>query len=249
MMRAARTLTFGQRAEDYHRWRPSYPADAVDWLAPPAPARVADVGAGTGRMTSLLLSRGLIVEAVEPDPRMLAVLAAHNPDARCHDSDATAIPVADSSLAAVLVADAWHWMPAAETMAEVRRVLKPGGWLGLIWNVTAEPVEPWELGLADAPDTYDRTTKATDEGISERLPAARADELEFAQFDWAWDLTPEHRAASLATTSTAIAMEPAEREEFLEASRSEWQGVCDSASATSMPLRQQASCTRWTPNP
>jgi len=63
-------------AEEYDRWRPSYPDAAVDWLAPLAPARVADLGAGTERLTSLLLSRGLTVEAVEPDPRMLATAPA-----------------------------------------------------------------------------------------------------------------------------------------------------------------------------
>ncbi|MBA2774343.1 MAG: class I SAM-dependent methyltransferase, partial [Nocardioidaceae bacterium] len=72
MSEVSRALTFGQMAEEYDRWRPGYPDAAVDWLAPPAPGRVADVGAGTGRLTSLLLSRGLTVEAVEPDPRMRA---------------------------------------------------------------------------------------------------------------------------------------------------------------------------------
>ena len=247
MTGTSRALSFGQRAEEYHRWRPGYPAAAVDWLAPPAPARVADVGAGTGRLTSPLLARGLIVEAVEPDPRMRAVLARTNPAARCHEGDSTAIPTEDGSLDAVLVADAWHWFEPGPTMAEVRRVLRPGGWLGLIWNVVAEPVEPWELELAGAPDMYDRDTKGGPDGVRQRLPLARDEEVEFAQFDWVWDLTPEHRAANLATTSMAIAMADAERREFLGAARSELQQVCDAAGRRSMPIRHRASCTRWTP--
>lgn len=233
-------------ADEYDRWRPSYPAAAVDWLAPAAPATVGELGAGTGRLTSLLLSRDLTVEAVEPDPRMRAVLARNNPTARCHASDSTAIPVADGSLDAVLVADAWHWFDPRATMEEVRRVLKPGGWLGLVWNIAAAPLEPWEFELA-GPDMYDRATKSNPDGIKERLPIAVDDELEFAQFDWAWDLTPEHRAANLATTSMAIAMTPAERTEWLDAARSELQRVCDDAARSSMPIRHQASCTRWTP--
>ena len=78
-----RRLSFGTMAEEYDRWRPSYPAAAVEWLAPSAPATVVEVGAGTGRLTTLLLTRGRDVDAVEPDPRMRAVLARNNPGARC----------------------------------------------------------------------------------------------------------------------------------------------------------------------
>lgn len=200
MVDPSRALTFGQVADEYDRWRPHYPDAAVDWLAPTAPVRVADVGAGTGRLTSELLSRGHDVEAVEPDPAMRAVLARNNPAARCHGSDATAIPVED-----------------------------------------------WEFALAGAPDTYDRDTKGGPDGVKKRLPLAGEDELAFAAFDWVWDLTPEYRTANLATTSMAIAMPSTEREEFLRAARAEWQAVCAAAAWSSMPIRHQASCTRWTP--
>lgn len=199
------SLSFGQLADEYDRWRPGYPDAAVRWLAPAAPARVADVGAGTGKLTSCLLARGLTVEAVEPDARMLAVLARNNSAARCHESDSTAIPVEDQSLDAVLVADAWHWFDAEATISELHRVLKPGGWLGLVWNV------------------------------------------EMRQFAWTWEITPEHRAASLATTSMLIAMAPEQRTERLQAARSDLQRVCDAAGTTSMLIRQEASCVRWTP--
>lgn len=247
MTDGSRALSFGAVAEEYDRWRPTYPAAAVDWLAPPAPASVVEIGAGTGRLTSLLLDRALDVDAVEPDPRMRAVLARNHPGARCHASDSTALPVPDASVDAVLVADAWHWFDAVATMEEVRRVLRPGGWLGLVWNVVAEPVEDWELALAGSPDMYDRTTKGGPDGVRQRLPLAVADELEFAQLDWVWDLTPDHRAANLATTSMAIAMAPGERDEWLAAARAELQGVCEAAGRTSMPIRHRASCTRWTP--
>ena len=214
----SRALSFGAMAEEYDRWRPSYPGAAVDWLAPSAPARVVEIGAGTGRLTSLLLARGLEVDAVEPDPRMRAVLARNHPAARSHAGDSTDLPVADGSVDAVLVADAWHWFDPVATMEEVRRVLRPGGWLGLVWNIVAEPVEPWELALA-GPDMYDRATKGGPEGVRQRLPLATADELDFDRFDWIWDLTPEHRAANLATTSMAIAMAPADRDEWLESAQ------------------------------
>lgn len=129
---------FGQVAEEYDRWRPSYPSAAVDWLAPPPPARLVEVGAGTGK-----------------------VLARNNPAARPHGSESTSLPVGDASVDAVLVADAWHWFDAEATLQEVRRVLKPGGWLGLVWNNVAEPVEQWERDLDGPTDQHDRTNKGT----------------------------------------------------------------------------------------
>jgi SAM-dependent methyltransferase len=244
-----RSLSFGQLADEYDRWRPGYCDAAVDWLAPAAPARVADVGAGTGKLTSSLLARGLTVEAVEPDARMLAVLARNNPAARCHESDSAAIPVEDRSLDAVLVADAWHWFDGEATITELRRVLKPRGWLGLVWNVLADPVEPWEFELAGESERYDRETKRDAAGVAKRLSYFPEDELEVHQFAWDWELTPEHRAANLATTSMLIAMDPEQRAERLQAAHSELQRICDAAGTTSMPIRHEASCVRWTPRP
>jgi SAM-dependent methyltransferase len=159
--------------------------------------------------------------------------------------------VEDGSLDAVLVADAWHWFDAETTTAELRRVLKPGGWLGLVWNVVSAPVESWEFELAGISDKqYDRDTKGSAAGIKkQRLPYLPDDELEFAQFAWAWKLTPAHHAAYLATTSMVIAMTPQEREEHLNAARSQLQRVCDATGSNAMPIRHDASCGRWTPKP
>ena len=180
---------------------------------------------------------------------MLAVLARNNPAARCYESDSTAIPVEDRSLDAVLVADAWHWFDAEATVTEVRRVLKPGGWLGLVWNVLADPVEPWEFELASEAEMFDRETKRDADGVAKRLSCFPEDELERHQFAWKWVLTPENRAASLATTSMLIAMDPEQRAERLQAARSELQRICDAAGTTSLPIRHEASCVRWTPRP
>ena len=242
-----RATTFGEVAEDYARWRPSYPDEAVDWLAPAAPGRVADVGAGTGKLTELLLARDLEVDSVEPDERMLAVLGRNNPAAQLHHSSSTRIPVEDGALAAVLVADAWHWFDPEPTVTEVRRVLRPGGWLGLVWNVAAEPVEPWERALADDSDDYDRRSKASSEGLNTRLSYLDADELETRQFEWTWDVTPHHLASFLATTSMAIALTPDERAASFEETRSKLQAICDEHGREAMPLRHVASCVRWTP--
>lgn len=240
-------MSFGQVAAEYHQWRPSYPAAAVDWLAPPAPARVADVGAGTGKLTELLVARGLEVEAVEPDRRMLTVLGRNNAAARLHQSDASHIPVENSSLDAVLVADAWHWFDPAPAIREVRRVLKPAGWLGLVWNVVAEPVEGWEMAIDDDSARYDRASKGTVAGLIQRFSYFAADELDFAQVEWEWELSPDQLASLLGTTSMAIAMRPDDRAIARERSRTRLQAVCGAQGRLSMPIRHVASCVRWTP--
>jgi SAM-dependent methyltransferase len=243
----ARATSFGVVAPEYDKWRPSYPLAAVDWLAPAAPARVADVGAGTGKLTELLLARGLEVDAVEPDQRMLRVLGPKNPAAHSHHSDSEHIPVEDRSLDAVLVADAWHWFEPEPTIREIRRVLKPGGWLGLVWNVVAEPVEPWEFSIADDSDEYDRQSKGTVAGLNRRLSYFDDDDLEFKQVSWEWELSPEHFASFLATTSMAIAMPAEARVNAFERSRMVLQEVCEAHGKQTMPLRLIASCIRWTP--
>ena len=247
MPMSERATTFGELAEEYDRWRPSYPAAAVDWLAPPAPARVAELGAGTGKLTALLLARGLDVEVVEPDSRMLTVLGRNNPTASRHCSDSTRIPVDDASLDAVLVADAWHWFEPDATVAEVRRVLRPGGWLGLVWNVPAEPREPWERALADDSAAYDRRSKASTDGLNTGLSYLDPAELELRQVDWTWDVTPHHWASLRATTSMAIALGPDERRASSEETRSMLECMLGTRVGDTLPMRNVASCVRWTP--
>jgi SAM-dependent methyltransferase len=243
----ARATSFGRVADDYHRWRPSYPEAAVDWLAPPAPARVADVGAGTGKLTELLVSRGLEVEVVEPDQRMLDVLGRHCPTARLHRSDSTRIPLDDAALDAVLVADAWHWFDPEPTVREVRRALKPGGFLGLLWNVAAEPIEPWERAIWDDSDEYNLISKATDAGLKERLSYLPEEELEFHRVAWTWEMSPHHRASFLATTSMVLAMPSADRAAVVEHARDVLQHECEARGTHTVRMRQVASCIRWTP--
>ena len=140
--RKQRSLSFGSQAAAYERGRPSYPPAAVDWLlSPDAGATVRDVldlGAGTGKLTSRLVERGLNVVAVDPIPELLDVLRTTLPDTPALLGTAEQIPLPDNSIDAVLVAQAWHWFDPARAVAEVVRVLRPGGRLGLLWNVRDE---------------------------------------------------------------------------------------------------------------
>ena len=136
--RRARSLSFGSQAAAYERGRPSYPPEAIDWLLGPAPRDVLDLGAGTGKLTARLVERGLQVVAVDPIPEMLDVLHATLPATQALLGSAEQIPLPDACVDAVLVAQAWHWFEPGRAVAEVARVLRPGGRLGLLWNVRDE---------------------------------------------------------------------------------------------------------------
>ncbi|MDQ6848094.1 MAG: methyltransferase domain-containing protein [Candidatus Dormibacteraeota bacterium] len=137
----ARAESFGAAAAAYERGRPPYPDAAVDWLLPPKGGRVLDLGAGTGKLTRQLQQRGLEVVAVEPSAGMREQLASALPGVRLLDGTAEAIPLPASSVDAVLVAQAWHWVEPDRALPEVARVLAPGGRLGLVWNVRDERID------------------------------------------------------------------------------------------------------------
>jgi SAM-dependent methyltransferase len=133
-----RSLSFGSEAAAYERGRPSYPPEAIDWLLPPGARDVLDLGAGTGKLTTRLVERGLDVVAVDPLAEMLELLSSALPDTPALLGTAEQIPLPDNSVDAVLVAQAWHWFDPQQAVAEVARVLRPGGRLGLVWNTRDE---------------------------------------------------------------------------------------------------------------
>jgi SAM-dependent methyltransferase len=132
------SLSFGSEASAYERGRPSYPPEAIDWLLPPNARTVLDLGAGTGKLTTRLVERGLDVVAVDPLAEMLEVLSSSLPETPALLGTAEEIPLADDSVDAVLVAQAWHWVDPERAVPEVARVLRPGGRLGLVWNTRDE---------------------------------------------------------------------------------------------------------------
>lgn len=144
--RARAGLGFGRAADAYVAGRPDYPAPAARWLVGEA-RDVADIGAGTGKLTAVLVAEGCRVTAVEPDAGMLDALRIQVPDATALQGTAEALPLADATVDAVVFGQAWHWVDVDRASAETVRVLRPGGALGLIWNVRDVAV-PWvrELG-------------------------------------------------------------------------------------------------------
>ena len=136
---------FSSAALAYVRGRPEYPAELLGWLggelALQAGTVCADLGAGTGKFTRLLVRTGAEVIAVEPVAAMRDQLVAGVPGVRAVDGTAQAMPLADGSVDAVVCAQAFHWFADAEALAEIHRVLRPGGRLGLVWNVRDESVD------------------------------------------------------------------------------------------------------------
>ncbi|EQC42101.1 hypothetical protein SDRG_00942 [Saprolegnia diclina VS20] len=144
----------------YDKARPGFPREALASLLPllldPATANVLEIGSGTGKFTSLLHHDAKITNlvAVEPSQGMRATFATLFPDVRCVDGTATALPVADNSQDALFVAQAFHWFDNRDALREFRRVLKPNGTLGLIWNME-DASTPWVAQLRTIYEAYD----------------------------------------------------------------------------------------------
>jgi SAM-dependent methyltransferase len=128
--------------EDYELGRPGWPPEALEVAEVPPDASVLELGAGTGKLTRLLVARFAEVTAVEPDAGMHRLLAGLVPDAQLVPGRAEEIPLPDASVDAIFCAEAFHLFQWEQALAESARVLRPGGPLVLLWNLPAGPTEP-----------------------------------------------------------------------------------------------------------
>lgn len=230
--RLRRGSSFGAVAEAYADHRPDYPRAAALWALgssqgaavsvaahPVAGLRVLDLGAGTGKLTEVLLSLGATVTAVEPDLDMLGVLRRRFPRVRALRGSAEEIPLPDASADAVLCGQAMHWFDMGRAIPEIARVLVRGGPLAGLWNADDDRVE-WVAGMqsiardAAAPSLSRRRAEAADFGVDQFGlesfgPAERAD------FAHGQPRTADSLVALLATHSRILVMPPAERSSLL----------------------------------
>lgn len=153
---------FDRQADAYDRGRPGYPAEAIafviETLRISSGATVVDLAAGTGKLTRELVPTGAELIAIEPVAGMREVLSRSLPDVLVTDGTAESLPLDDASVDGVVVAQAFHWFDGPRALAELARVLRPGGRLAVVFNVRDEgdPVQAaleriWEPYRGDTP--------------------------------------------------------------------------------------------------
>ncbi len=209
--RAVRARSFGAIAETYDRFRPAPPASAVEWVLEEPCGTALDLGAGTGALSRRLTERADRVIAIEPDPRMLEVLRRRSPGVHAVCAVAEFLPVAGSSADAVVVSSAWHWMDGEATLAEIARVLRPGGVLGIVWNGANRSVD-WVGSLLGRPDQPpgDGTTPRERHRF-DLPPDAPFDDLDTTTITWTLALTGEELIGLAETYSSMITLPESRR--------------------------------------
>ncbi len=186
---------FSRGARAYSRGRPGYPNEVEEWLGNElgltSASTAIDLGAGTGKFTGHLARTGARVTAVEPVAAMLRELRAKLPEIEAKSGNAHAIPAPSGSADAVTCAQAFHWFADDRALREIRRVLKPGGRLGLVWNVRDETVG-WVAALTGIMAPFEGTTPRFHEGLWRKLfPAEGFAPLEERGFLHSHDGPPE----------------------------------------------------------
>ncbi len=175
------TERFSSRVENYIKYRPGYPAAVLELLRAKcglaATSTAADIGSGTGILTELLLETGAEVFAVEPNKEMREAAERLLSDygrfrSVAGTAEATTLP--DSSVDLITASQAFHWFDVPKSRGELARILKPRGWVVLIWNE-----RPLEAG--PFMDEYDSLLRrhAAD---YDRVTNMRADEVKIREF-------------------------------------------------------------------
>jgi ubiquinone/menaquinone biosynthesis C-methylase UbiE len=141
---------FSNRVADYVKYRPGYPPEVLDLLRAKTglseDSVVADIGSGTGISAEYLLRAGCSVHAVEPNADMRAAaeqMLRGRPGFHSVAGSATATTLPVQSVDLIVAAQAFHWFPREATRAEFDRILKPDGWVALIWNVRKVDTSPF----------------------------------------------------------------------------------------------------------
>ena len=238
---------FGATAEEYERWRPTLPAGGGGWLLPPGATRVADVGAGTGKLTGPLLARGVEVAAVEPDPAMLAVLRREHPAAVPYLAGAEALPMPDASVDAVLAGQAWHWFPHARAVPRCAGCCARAA--GSAWSGTARTratsgSTTWPGSTRTPPAGTSspprRTTRSRSTGCRRTSWSGRASR-------GCGRSTGRRLRGRLLTHSAFAVLDPPERDRLVDAMVAVVDAEAERRGTPTVLLRQSAHCARWRP--
>lgn len=207
--------SFLDAGEEYERYRPGFPAAAVElFLSGPVDA-ILDLGAGTGKLTRELTGFADEVIAVDPSEPMLDQLRRVTPTADVRVGTAERIPVADGGVDVVTVAQAFHWFDEEVASAEIRRVLRPGGTLALLWN-TPDATCAWDVACGRI------AHPAREGGVPDQSGDPAIDDLpgfepvRSAWVRWSEDLAREDYLHRWETVSAMLIATESERSERLE---------------------------------
>src|SRR4051812_29196322 len=225
-------FSFGRIAAAYDDVRPEYAPEALaraeEALGLDAGSRVVDLAAGSGKLTRALAGRFAEVVAVEPNDDMRAILAGRSADVRVLAGTAERMPLADDFADAVFAGDAFHWFDGPAAVAELDRVLRPGGGVALLWNLW------WEDGDDGTSDSLEPPLPAAARALFDEVyvssgrAAARAEKadhvadfagspfgrLEFEAFEQRRQLSGAEVINLYSTTSAVASLPPDERDEL-----------------------------------
>ncbi|HSS80032.1 MAG TPA: class I SAM-dependent methyltransferase [Gaiellaceae bacterium] len=225
-------FSFGRIAAEYDDVRPEYAPEALDRaeevLGLTAESRVVDLAAGSGKLTRALVGRFDDVVAVEPNDDMRAVLAGRSADVRVLAGTAERMPLPDDSVNAVFVGDAFHWFDGPAAVAELERVLRPGGGVALLWNHWWSDGDDGTVNTLDPPFPGEAQRLFDELYVRSGRAAARAtmaDPLEaFAggpfgplvgeEFVRSTELSDSEVVDLFTTVSSAASLPPAERDKL-----------------------------------
>ncbi|HEY6835198.1 MAG TPA: class I SAM-dependent methyltransferase [Gaiellaceae bacterium] len=229
--------SFGNVAETYHRVRPPYSQALLDRaqeaLELGADSRVLDLAAGTGRLTRELMRRFAEVVAVEPDERMRAVHGG------ALAGSAESIPLADASVDAVFVGEAFHWFDPAAAIAELARVLRPRGGLAIVsthWWETEPPLP--DAALAALSEPYQRSLPLRRPPWDDAFADSPFEPLRQERNEEEITVDPDELLILYSTTSSLAAMPEDEREGLFARVRPLLAG------SYRLPLRHELTWTR-----
>jgi ubiquinone/menaquinone biosynthesis C-methylase UbiE len=208
---------FDAGAASYEAARPGYPDEALATLAEQlgigGGTRVLDLAAGTGKLTRRLLELEADVIAVEPVDGMRAQLATAVPEVEAVTGTAEEIPLPDSSVDVVTVAQAFHWFDSARALRDIARVLRPGGGLAILWNERDEAT-PWVAEMSRLIRWHERTVSRYQHVAWAEIVAEAGCFTPLLEQQVRWDqpMTHELLAERVRSISYIAAMPEAERE-------------------------------------
>jgi SAM-dependent methyltransferase len=226
---------FGEVADLYDRYRPTYPRGVFDRMVEFGHLRSGDraleVGAGTGRATRPLALRGLAVTALEPSPAMARLARQNTSDiagVRVEEASFEDWPLPPEPFRLLASAQAWHWIRAEVAYGKARDALEPGGTLALVWNSATGEGNRTGGGAeldAEIEEVYRREVPRLAKGVPRERELDRRDEIEASgafvevvreDYPWSTSYTSEEYLGLLRTHSDHRLLDPPALERLLD---------------------------------